>query len=98
MNMQDKVAIVTGAAAMLGSAIVRAFVQAGARVIAVDIDVPRGKALEAELAAELGPRCRFAACDIAPTTRSMRWWPTCCAPRGASTSSSTTRSCTATPG
>jgi 3-oxoacyl-[acyl-carrier protein] reductase len=65
MNMQDKVAIVTGAAAMLGSAIVRAFVQAGARVIAVDIDVPRGKALEAELAAELGPRCRFAACDIA---------------------------------
>lgn len=61
MNMQDKVAIVTGAAAMLGSAIVRAFVQAGARVIAVDIDQPRGQAL----AAELGARCRFAACDIA---------------------------------
>ena len=61
MKLQDKVAVVTGAAAMLGSAIVRALVQAGARVLAVDIDVPRGEAL----AAELGPRCRFVACDIA---------------------------------
>lgn len=61
MNMQGKVAIVTGAAAMLGSAIVRAFVQAGVQVFAADIDIPRGEAL----AAELGPRCRFVACDIA---------------------------------
>jgi len=60
MNLQGKVAIVTGAAAMLGSAIVRAFVQAGAQVLAVDVDVPRGEAL----AAELGPRCRFLPCDI----------------------------------
>ncbi|WP_198085520.1 SDR family oxidoreductase [Variovorax sp. E3] len=61
MSTQDKVAIVTGAAAVLGSAIVRAFVQAGMQVVAVDIDIARGEAL----AAELGPRCRFAACDIA---------------------------------
>jgi 3-oxoacyl-[acyl-carrier protein] reductase len=61
MKLQGKVAIVTGAAAMLGSAIVRAFVQAGAQVLAVDIDVPRGEAL----AVELSSRCRFVACDIA---------------------------------
>lgn len=61
MNMQGKVAIVTGAAAMLGSAIVRTLAQAGARVVAVDIDAARGQAL----AAELGAACRFAACDIA---------------------------------
>ncbi|SFQ13253.1 NAD(P)-dependent dehydrogenase, short-chain alcohol dehydrogenase family [Variovorax sp. OK605] len=60
-ELQGKVAIVTGAAAMLGSAIVRAFVQAGAQVLAVDIDVPRGEAL----AAGIGARCRFVACDIA---------------------------------
>jgi 3-oxoacyl-[acyl-carrier protein] reductase len=61
MSLQGKVAIVTGAAAMLGGAIVRAFVQAGAQVLAVDIDAVRGEALQAEL----GNRCRFVACDIA---------------------------------
>ena len=61
MKLQGKVAIVTGAAAMLGSAIVRTFVQAGAQVLAVDIDAARGQALQAEL----GAGCRFVACDIA---------------------------------
>jgi NAD(P)-dependent dehydrogenase (short-subunit alcohol dehydrogenase family) len=61
MTLQGKVAIVTGAAAMLGSAIARAFVQAGAQVLAVDIDTGRGQALQAEL----GSSCRFAECDIA---------------------------------
>jgi NAD(P)-dependent dehydrogenase (short-subunit alcohol dehydrogenase family) len=61
MSLKGKVAIVTGAAAMLGSAIVRALVQAGGQVVAVDIDARRGQALQAEL----GSRCRFAACDIA---------------------------------
>ncbi|MDH6165974.1 3-oxoacyl-[acyl-carrier protein] reductase [Variovorax boronicumulans] len=61
MNFEGKVAIVTGAAAMLGSAIVRAFVKAGVQVLAVDIDAARGEAL----AVELGSRCRFIACDIA---------------------------------
>ena len=61
MTLQGKVAIVTGAAAMLGSAIARAFVQAGAQVLAVDIDAGRGQALQAEL----GSGCRFAECDIA---------------------------------
>jgi len=60
-TLQGKVAIVTGAAALLGSAIVRAFVQAGARVVAVDIDTARGAAL----AADVGAGCRFVACDIA---------------------------------
>ncbi|MDQ0016626.1 NAD(P)-dependent dehydrogenase (short-subunit alcohol dehydrogenase family) [Variovorax boronicumulans] len=63
-NFEGKVAIVTGAAAMLGSAIVGAFVKAGAQVLAVDIDATRGEAL----AAELGSRCRFVACDIASDT------------------------------
>jgi NAD(P)-dependent dehydrogenase (short-subunit alcohol dehydrogenase family) len=61
MSLQGKVAMVTGAAAMLGGAIVRGFVQAGAQVVAVDIDAHRGQALQAGL----GERCRFAACDIA---------------------------------
>lgn len=61
MKLQGKVAIVTGAAAMLGNAIARAFVQAGAQVLAVDIDAARGEALQAEL----GARCRFVVCDIA---------------------------------
>ena len=60
VSLQGKVAIVTGAAAMLGSAIVRAFVQAGAQVLAVDVDTVRGEALQADL----GPLCRFVACDI----------------------------------
>ncbi len=60
-TLQGKVAIVTGAAALLGSAIVRAFVQAGARVVAVDIDAVRGAAV----AADVGAGCRFVACDIA---------------------------------
>ncbi|RIX75836.1 SDR family oxidoreductase [Acidovorax cavernicola] len=60
-TLQGKVAIVTGAAALLGSAIVRAFVQAGARVVAVDIDTARGAAL----AADVGAGCRFVTCDIA---------------------------------
>ena len=64
MNFEGKIAIVTGAAAMLGAAIVRAFVKGGAQVLAVDIDAERGEAL----AAELGPRCRFIACDIASDT------------------------------
>ncbi|MFS2050474.1 SDR family NAD(P)-dependent oxidoreductase [Variovorax sp. CT11-76] len=38
MNMQGKVAIVTGAAAMLGSAIVRTLAQAGARVVVTDMN------------------------------------------------------------
>lgn len=61
MSLQGKVAIVTGAAAMLGSAIVRTLAQAGGQVVAVDIDARRGQALQAEW----GSRCRFAACDIA---------------------------------
>src|SRR3954471_17538061 len=59
-RLQGKVALVTGAAALLGSAITRAFVQAGAQVLAVDIDTVRGEALQAEL----GPLCRFVPCDI----------------------------------
>ncbi|VTU21054.1 MULTISPECIES: SDR family oxidoreductase [unclassified Variovorax] len=61
MRLDGKLAIVTGAAAMLGSAIARTLVEAGAQVIAADIDVDRGRALHASL----GPRCRFVACDIA---------------------------------
>lgn len=59
-TLEGKVAIITGAAAMLGSAIVRTLAHAGAQVIAVDIDTARGQALQDEI----GAACRFVACDI----------------------------------
>ena len=41
MDLDGKVSIVTGAASGIGAAIVRLFLEAGARVVAVDVD-PRG--------------------------------------------------------
>lgn len=58
-RLAGKVALVSGAAAGIGAATVRRFVQEGARVVIADIDEAAGAAL----AHELGADARFCACD-----------------------------------
>jgi glucose 1-dehydrogenase len=60
MRLNDKVAIVTGAAGGIGLACAQAFVQEGAKVMLSDVDTARG---EAE-AKKLGAQARFVACDV----------------------------------
>lgn len=59
-RLEGKVAIVTGGSRGIGEAIVRLFVQHGARVIVADIDDSAGEAL----AASLGPHASFMHCDV----------------------------------
>ena len=59
-RLDDKVAIVTGAAGGIGSAICRHFLAEGARVLALDINP---SPLE-PLAAESGGRCLAQTCDV----------------------------------
>ncbi len=58
--LKDQVAIVTGGASGIGSAIVRRFVQAGAQIVMADVQDDRGR----RLAAELGPACRYQHADV----------------------------------
>lgn len=64
MKLQGKVAIVTGAASGIGRASAIAFAREGARVIAVDIDRPKGEETAAMIAA-LGGETFFAHADVA---------------------------------
>lgn len=59
-RLDAKVAVVTGAAAGLGAAIVEAFVAEGATVVGADVQVDAGK----ELAERLGDRARFVELDV----------------------------------
>ena len=62
-SLRDKVVFVTGGASGIGASIVEAFVQQGARVAFVDIDVARGERLVEQLAgAAHAPR--FLPCDL----------------------------------
>ncbi|HEX8445762.1 MAG TPA: SDR family oxidoreductase [Sphingomonas sp.] len=63
-RLTGKVAMVTGAAAGLGLAIVRRLVDEGATVIATDIDVAKGQAAVADLA-----RTRFLPLDVRDETQ-----------------------------
>jgi NAD(P)-dependent dehydrogenase (short-subunit alcohol dehydrogenase family) len=58
--LKGKAAIVTGGGGGIGSAIVRAFAQAGASVACVDLDLSRAQAV----AREAGQRCMGIACDV----------------------------------
>ena len=60
MNLQDKVAVVTGGASGLGRAVVEAFVTGGARVALFDCDSERGT----QVATELGSSAMFAQVDV----------------------------------
>lgn len=56
--MQDKVAIITGAASGIGAAVARKLASAGARVALVDVDEARGRALADEVGGW------FVGCDV----------------------------------
>ncbi len=60
MELQNKVALVSGGASGLGAAVVRRFVQMGAKVVIADRDGAKGEAL----AEELGANAAFAQTDV----------------------------------
>ncbi len=59
-GLEGRTAIVTGGATLIGAAVVRAFAQAGTRVVVADIDEAGGEAL----AGELGDAVRFRRTDV----------------------------------
>lgn len=59
MRLQDKVAIVTGAAQGIGLGVARAFAAEGARVALADVNAAQGRA-----AADAIPGALFVACDV----------------------------------
>jgi NAD(P)-dependent dehydrogenase (short-subunit alcohol dehydrogenase family) len=61
--VEDKVALVTGAASGIGRAAARAFAREGARVLAADVDAAGGEKAVAELVAE-GGEARFVRADV----------------------------------
>ncbi len=51
MRLQDKVAVVTGAASGFGEGIARRFAAEGAKVVLADLNDPAGEAVAAEISA-----------------------------------------------
>ncbi|MEM7679090.1 MAG: SDR family NAD(P)-dependent oxidoreductase, partial [Myxococcota bacterium] len=60
MLLENKVAIVTGAAGGLGAACAEAFLREGAKVVISDIADDKGEAT----AATLGEGCTYTHCDV----------------------------------
>lgn len=60
MQLQDKVALVTGAASGIGFAIAAAFVAEGAKVLLADVNQAKGEAA----AQSLGDAAAFTVCDV----------------------------------
>ncbi len=60
-ELQDKTALITGAASGIGLASVEAFVEAGARVVAADIQDEKGLALETRFGRDV---VRYVHCDV----------------------------------
>lgn len=66
MNLQNKTAIVTGAAGGIGIAIARRLLRDGANVVLADLDEGRLKTASAELGKEADPVCiTTSCCDVA---------------------------------
>jgi len=59
-RLNDKIAVITGAASGIGAASARRFVEEGARVVLADVQVELGR----HVAAELGDAARFVECDV----------------------------------
>lgn len=60
MQLENKVAIVTGAAQGIGEGIAREYIAEGAKVVLADVQDDKGRAL----AAELGPNAAYVHCDV----------------------------------
>lgn len=63
MRLQDKVAIITGAAQGIGEACARRFAAEGAKVVVSDIQADKGEQVAASIR-EAGGEATFQACDV----------------------------------
>jgi NAD(P)-dependent dehydrogenase (short-subunit alcohol dehydrogenase family) len=68
MRLEDKIAIVTGAAHGIGRAVAELFAEEGAWVLVADLDVPAGEAVAAGIR-ERGGRGAFIQVDVADATQ-----------------------------
>jgi len=65
MNLNDKVAVVTGAAQGIGRAIAETLAQRGAHVVVADLQVEKAEATAKEIAADTGRRAIAVQVDVA---------------------------------
>jgi 3-oxoacyl-[acyl-carrier protein] reductase len=65
MNLNDKVAVVTGAAQGIGRAIAEALARRGADVVVADLNVEKAEAMAKEIAADTGRRAIAVQVDVA---------------------------------
>jgi 3-oxoacyl-[acyl-carrier protein] reductase len=78
MNLNGKVALVTGAAAGLGKAIALAFAQAGGRLVICDIN-ERGLRETAAAIEALGAECLDVRCDVSSSAHVASMFSSACA-------------------
>lgn len=71
MQLEDRVALITGAASGIGKAAARLFGREGARVLLADLDEKNGEKVAAEINAH-GGTARFVATDVAKAGQARR--------------------------